>query len=231
MGATNGQAPAEDRYKKFYGYVKGKEMAPVIDAFKAGYNGETCDKVKSRYRKEFDRVAGKKDLPFWAERQQAYCLSGKLEKAAGTGNVSYDPINHEQMTIAREDKVRRIAQDIPPAEVDGPEDADILMVGWGSTYAAIRAGTLNSRKRGVSVAHVHLRHLNPFPPNLGDLLRRHDKIIVPELNRGQLSRLIQAEYLVPVTSFSKIQGLPFKTAEIERKITAVNDGTDIGTES
>jgi 2-oxoglutarate ferredoxin oxidoreductase subunit alpha len=143
---------------------------------------------------------------------------GGLEHADKTGNVSYDPANHEMMTELREGKVKAIAADISPAQVFGPDKAELLVLGWGSTYGAIRSGVIRMQSAGASVSHIHLRHLNPFPANLGDALMRFDKVLVPELNRGQLSRLIRAEYLVPTTGLNKVQGLPFKASEIEQEI-------------
>ncbi len=151
---------------------------------------------------------------------------GGLEHEDGSGNVSYDPHNHELMTELREQKIARIAADIPAAEVVGPEDADLLVVGWGSTFGAIRAGVNNAARGGYVSAHVHLRHLNPFPPNLGEILERYPKVLVPELNRGQLARLLRGEYLVPTISLSKIQGLPFKASEISSKIIEIFEGKD-----
>jgi len=145
---------------------------------------------------------------------------GGLEKENVTGNVSYDPLNHEHMTVVREKKIAGIANDIPEAtEVDSLENADLLVLAWGSTYSAVRAGVRNAQANGQSVVHVHLRHMNPFPRNLGELLQKYPKVLVPELNRGQLVRLIRAEFLVPAEGFSKVQGQPFITAEIEDKIT------------
>ncbi len=151
---------------------------------------------------------------------------GGLEHADLTGNVSYDPENHEHMTILREEKMERIAADIPLAELHGDADGDLLVVGWGGTYSAMRAGVNNANRAGYRVAHVHLRHLNPLPANVGDLVRRFPKVLVPELNRGQLSRLLRAEFLVDAISYPKIQGLPFKTAEISQKIIEIIDAKD-----
>ncbi|MFQ5517393.1 MAG: 2-oxoacid:acceptor oxidoreductase subunit alpha [Acidimicrobiia bacterium] len=144
---------------------------------------------------------------------------GGLEKDHLTGDVSYDPTNHETMTRLRADKITRIAGDIPPVEVGGDADAELLVVSWGSTYAAVVAGVRNARHHGSRVACVHLRHLNPFPANLGDVLHRYPKILVPELNAGQLAMLLRARYLVPAHTYSKVRGVPFKTSEIEDKIT------------
>ncbi len=149
---------------------------------------------------------------------------GGLEHEDLTGNVSYDPLNHERMTQLRAAKIDRIAAGIKPVHVDGPESGDLLVVGWGSTYGAIRAGTRNARREGYSVAHVHIRHLNPFAPNLAELFDRYDKILVPELNSGQLATLLRAKYLVDTISYPKIQGLPFKAADISTKVVEVITG-------
>ena len=151
---------------------------------------------------------------------------GGLEKQNLTGNVSYSPENHELMTELREEKIQRIAADIPLVEVHGPEDADLLVVGWGSTFGAIRAGVNNVNASDANVAHVHLRYLNPFPTNLGEVLASYPKVLVPELNRGQLSRLLRAEYLIPALSYPKIQGAPFKASEIAAKILEILDTKD-----
>ena len=143
---------------------------------------------------------------------------GGLEHADLTGNVSYDPHNHELMTKLRAEKIDRIADTIKPIEVDGPESGDLLVIGWGSTFGAIRAGTRNARKAGHSVAHAHIRHLHPFAPNLAEIMTKYDKVMVPELNSGQLALLLRAKYLVDVISYPKIQGLPFKAAEISGKV-------------
>ena len=146
---------------------------------------------------------------------------GGLEKEDPTGNVSYDPLNHQHMTLVRENKIAGIADDIPEAIIETHEDAELLVLAWGSTYAAVRAGVRNSQAKGLSVTHLHLRHMNPFPKNLGELLQKFPKILVPELNRGQLVRLVRAEFMVPAESFSKMQGQPFKSSEIEDKIVEV----------
>jgi 2-oxoglutarate ferredoxin oxidoreductase subunit alpha len=122
------------------------------------------------------------------------------------------------MTAARAAKVAGIANDIPLVEVVGADDADLLVVSWGSTFGSVRAGVNNANKAGYSIAHLHLRYLNPFPRNLGDELKRYDKILIPELNRGQLATVLRAEYLVPTTTLSKVQGAPFMAHEITKKI-------------
>ncbi len=144
---------------------------------------------------------------------------GGLEKSDGSGNVAYDGANHERMTRLRAAKIAGIAADIPLMEVDDEQGgATVLVVGWGSTYGAIAAGVRRARALGYQVAHAHLTHLNPFPPNLGDVLRSYHSVLVPEVNLGQLSRLLRAEYLVDAVSFTKVQGVPFRAAEIEAAI-------------
>jgi 2-oxoglutarate ferredoxin oxidoreductase subunit alpha len=139
---------------------------------------------------------------------------GGLEKADGTGNISYDPDNHHRMTQLRAAKIDRIADTIPPVEVDHVDGARLLVLGWGSTYGPIRAAVRRSRANGDAVAVVHLRHLNPFPRNLGEVLHRYERVLVPEMNGGQLRRLLRAEYLVDVQGYNRVTGLPFATAEL-----------------
>jgi 2-oxoglutarate ferredoxin oxidoreductase subunit alpha len=143
---------------------------------------------------------------------------GGLEKEDGTGNVSYSPQNHERMVRLRAEKVARIAHELPPVEVDGPSEGPLLVVGWGGTFGAIASAVDEARARGLRVSRLHLRHLNPFPPNLGEALRGFRRILVPELNLGQLSRLLRAEFLAPAESLSKVQGQPFKVSEILARI-------------
>ena len=146
---------------------------------------------------------------------------GGLEKADGSGNVSYDPANHERMVRLRAAKVDGIVRDIPPVEVDDETgDAELLVLGWGSTFGAIVAAVRRVRARGHRVAHAHLVHLHPFPENLGEVLARYRLVLVPEMNLGQLSRLVRAEYLVDARSLSKVQGVPFRAREIEAAIEA-----------
>ncbi|MEZ5180695.1 MAG: 2-oxoacid:acceptor oxidoreductase subunit alpha [Acidimicrobiales bacterium] len=141
---------------------------------------------------------------------------GGIEKQDGTGNISYDPANHERMVHLRADKVAGIAQDIPPVQVHGDvDDAELLVIGWGSTWGAIDGAVNRVRARGRHVACAHLVHLNPFPANLGEVLARYPKVVVPELNLGQLSRVLRAEYLVDARSVTKVQGVPFTAGELE----------------
>ncbi len=151
---------------------------------------------------------------------------GGLEHQDWSGSVSYDPLNHEKMVQLRQAKVEAIAKAIPPVELndpDGPGGADVLLVSWGSTYSAVMAGVKRVRARGMKAAMAHLMYLNPFPANLGEVLGHYRKILVPEINSGQLCTMLRAAYLVDAQSISKVQGLPFKTAEIEAAIMDVID--------
>jgi 2-oxoglutarate ferredoxin oxidoreductase subunit alpha len=139
---------------------------------------------------------------------------GGLEKQDGSGNVSYDPKNHERMTLMREEKVARIARDIPGASVFGDATGDVLLVGWGGTYGALHAATLATRKKGLRVSHMHLRHLNPMPSNTGEVMRAFGKVVVAELNRGQLNLLLRAKFLVDTKRYCKVQGVPFTVQEL-----------------
>jgi 2-oxoglutarate/2-oxoacid ferredoxin oxidoreductase subunit alpha len=149
---------------------------------------------------------------------------GGLEKQDVTGNVNYEPLNHERMVRLRAAKVEAIVQDIPDAVPAGDPDGDLLIVAWGSTYGAITAAMKTQRAKGLRIGHVHLRHLNPFPRNLGELFGRYRKVLIPEMNMGQLSMLLRAKFLVDAEGFNKIQGQPFKVAELERKIQEVANG-------
>jgi len=148
---------------------------------------------------------------------------GGLEKEDETGNVSYDPENHDLMVRLRAAKVAGIASDIPELEVDDPDGADTLVIGWGSTYGAIGAAARRVRGSGRKVAHAHLHHLNPFPRNTGEVLRRYEKVLVPEINLGQLRMLLRAEYLVDAVGYNKVRGRPFRAAELADAITALVD--------
>jgi 2-oxoglutarate ferredoxin oxidoreductase subunit alpha len=152
---------------------------------------------------------------------------GGLTKADVTGNVVYDAANHAKMMKLRADKVARIAQDLPPVEVEGAPGASTLVVGWGGTRGAITAAVEASSEAGTAVAHVHLRHLNPLPPDLGDVLARYENILVPELNSGQLAMLLRAEYLVNARSYAKTDGQPFKVAELVAAIERATRGEEI----
>jgi 2-oxoglutarate ferredoxin oxidoreductase subunit alpha len=147
---------------------------------------------------------------------------GGLEKQDVTGNISYDPLNHEHMVRLRAAKVEAVAADVPDAVPSGDPAGDLLVVGWGSTYGSITAAVRGARERGVGrVGHVHLRHLNPLPGNLGDVIGRYRRVLVPELNLGQLHWLLRAKYLVDAISCPKVQGKPFKQSELESKIDEI----------
>jgi 2-oxoglutarate ferredoxin oxidoreductase subunit alpha len=146
---------------------------------------------------------------------------GGLEKADGSGEVSYDPANHERMTKLRVAKVAGIAADIAPVEVDDPGGAEVLVLGWGSTFGAIQAAMRRVRSQGYAVAHAHLRHLNPFPRNLGEVLRSYQHVLVPEMNLGQLVKLVRAQYLVDAKGVNKVMGKPFQAGEIEKAVLDV----------
>ena len=140
---------------------------------------------------------------------------GGLEKADGTGDISYDPANHDLMVRTRQAKIDAVAASIPDIKVDDPDGlAKILVIGWGSTYGPIGAGCRRARAAGHRIAQAHLRHLNPFPANLGDILKSYDRVIVPEMNLGQLRSLLRAKYLVDAEGFNKVRGMPFGAAEL-----------------
>ena len=143
---------------------------------------------------------------------------GGLEKSANTGDVSYDPDNHQAMCELRQEKVDRVADFIPPQEVFGPEKGDLLVLSWGGTYGACRTAVTRAQAAGTSVAHAQLRYLNPFPSNLEEILKNYDKVLIPELNLGQLKALIQSKYLIECVGLNKVQGRPFAIVEIEQRI-------------
>jgi 2-oxoglutarate ferredoxin oxidoreductase subunit alpha len=148
---------------------------------------------------------------------------GGLEREDVTGDISYDPENHEIMTRIRRQKVERIAEDLAPLEVDGDPDADLLVLGWGSTAGTIRAAARRVRLQGRRVATAHLVHLNPFPRNTGEVLRSFTKVLIPEMNSGQLSMLVRSRFLVDATGYNKVQGLPIFAEELEQEILRVLD--------
>jgi 2-oxoglutarate ferredoxin oxidoreductase subunit alpha len=147
---------------------------------------------------------------------------GGLEKANITGNISYEPENHEFMVKLREEKVERIADYIPLQTLDsGPAKGELLILGWGGTYGSIKAAAKDLQDEGYKVAHAHLRHLKPFPKNLGELLNNYDKVIIPEINNGQLVKVIRDKYMIPAIAFNKIQGLPIMKAELVSAIKEI----------
>jgi 2-oxoglutarate/2-oxoacid ferredoxin oxidoreductase subunit alpha len=148
---------------------------------------------------------------------------GGIEKQDVTGNISYDPDNHDHMVRTRAEKVRRVAQEIPPTSINGPATGDLIVVGWGGTFGAITAAAERAQLDGKSVASVHLRHLNPLPPDLGHILREYRKVLVPEINSGQLVRVLRAEYLVDAVGFNRVRGLPLSTDEIYEAISQLTE--------
>jgi 2-oxoglutarate ferredoxin oxidoreductase subunit alpha len=146
---------------------------------------------------------------------------GGLEKQDITGNVSYDPANHEHMVRTRARKVANVARTIPKQQVTGPVSGRLLVLSWGGTYGACATAVDHARQEGGSVAHCHLRYLNPFPSNLGEILKLYEKVLIPELNCGQLRMLIRNEFLVDAVGLNKVQGRPFSVGEIIKKINDV----------
>jgi 2-oxoglutarate ferredoxin oxidoreductase subunit alpha len=147
---------------------------------------------------------------------------GGLEKADVSGAISYDPDNHDLMVRLRARKVAGIAADIPELELDDPDgDAELLVIGWGSTYGPIAAAVRRARRSGLRVARAHLHHLSPFPSNTGDVLRRYPRILVPEMNLGQLAMLLRAQFLVDAVSYTRVRGRPLSAAELEEAIRAM----------
>ncbi len=152
---------------------------------------------------------------------------GGLEKEDGSGNVSQDGVNHERMVKTRQEKVDRIALDTPDAIVEGEQEGDVLMISWGSTYGAARTAFERMRENGYQLSFLHLRYLNPFPKNLGEILKRFRRIVVPELNTGHLQFLLQAKYVKPVIGVHKVQGRPFKSTELEEKLVSLLNHKEI----
>jgi 2-oxoglutarate ferredoxin oxidoreductase subunit alpha len=149
---------------------------------------------------------------------------GGLEKADGSGNISYEPANHDLMVRLRQAKIDGIP--VPDVAVDDPTgDAELLLIGWGSSYGPLGEACRRARRRGIKVAHAHLRHLNPLPANLGEVLRRYRTVVAPEMNLGQLALLLRGKYLVDVQSVTKVAGMAFLADEVEGIIDAALDGT------
>jgi 2-oxoglutarate ferredoxin oxidoreductase subunit alpha len=146
---------------------------------------------------------------------------GGLEKEDVTGNVSYDPENHSRMVHLRAEKVERVARELPELEVEGDAEGELLVLGWGSTEGAIKGAVRSLRERGVPVSRAHLRWLNPFPKNLGEVLSHFDKVLVPEMNLGQLALLLRGRFLKDVVSLQKVQGRPFFRSEIYERIRSI----------
>ncbi|GGF51403.1 oxidoreductase [Marmoricola endophyticus] len=197
---------------------------PVIDpAFATGMNHTTTGKDGAEvddfwpYLRDPDTLARPWAVPGTPGLEHRI---GGLEKGDGHGNIAYDPANHDFMVRTRQAKIDRIAESLPPLEVDDPSgEAKVLVLGWGSTYGPIGAAARRVRRTGLDVAQVHLRHLNPFPNDLGDILKRYDAVLVPEMNLGQLSMLLRAKYLVDAVGYNHVRGLPLKAAELAEAIT------------
>ena len=143
---------------------------------------------------------------------------GGLEKEHGSGKVSYDPANHALMTKLRAEKLEKLAEELPPLSVDADEGAELLVLGWGSTSGVIGAAARRIRNRGIPIAFAHLRHLEPMPANTGEVVRGFDKVLIPELNSGQLLSLIRDKYLVDAIGHNKVEGLPILAEELEQAI-------------
>jgi 2-oxoglutarate ferredoxin oxidoreductase subunit alpha len=143
---------------------------------------------------------------------------GGLEKADITGNVSYDPGNHDKMVHLRAEKIERIAQDIPDVVANGDESGGLLVLGWGSTYGVITTAVQRARAKGMKVSAAHIRHLNPLPKNLDDVLARYDHVLMPEINLGQLRMIVRSKFLVDAVGLNKVSGRPFTIAEVEERI-------------
>jgi 2-oxoglutarate ferredoxin oxidoreductase subunit alpha len=151
---------------------------------------------------------------------------GGLEKADITGNVSYDPDNHDKMVRLRDKKIKNIENDIPDLEVDGDESGDLLVLGWGGTYGTLKEAVNRAREMGLKVSHAHTRYIHPLPKNTEKVLKSFKKILIPEINLGQLAKVIRSEYLIPVEQFNLVRGLPFKVTDILGKITDLLGGNN-----
>ena len=151
---------------------------------------------------------------------------GGLEKANITGDVSYDPDNHFEMIKIREAKIKRMADSIPDLQVEGDEDADILVIGWGGTYGAIKEAVLHCQKKEIKVAQAHFKYIHPFPKNTEEILKRYKYVLLPEINLGQLAKILRSEFLLPIIQFNVVRGLPFRVGDIENKIVEVLGGNN-----
>ena len=153
---------------------------------------------------------------------------GGLEKANITGNVSYDPDNHHNMIKLREQKIKNMANDIPDLEIDGDAEGELLVIGWGGTYGAIKEAVIKAREAGLKVSQAHFRYLNPFPKNTEKVLKSFKKVLLPEINMGQLAKILRSEFLIPVIQFNVVRGLPFRVSDIETKIKEILGGESDG---
>ena len=199
---------------------------PVIEPnFATGPNHTLDDGTETfwPYKRDAETLARPWAIPGTAGIEHRI---GGIEKADGSGNISYDPTNHDTMTRLRQAKIDKIAESLPPLEVDDPSGAaKVLVLGWGSTYGPIGAACRDARKLGVNVAQAHLRHLNPFPKELGDILKSYDKVLIPEMNMGQLSLLVRGKYLVDAVGYNQVRGLPLSASELADKIIELSKET------
>ncbi|MEL0147822.1 MAG: 2-oxoacid:acceptor oxidoreductase subunit alpha [Actinomycetota bacterium] len=200
------------------------DSLPVIDpdfATKPNHQAEDGSEEFWAYQRDPQTLARPWAIPGTAGHEHRI---GGLEKADGSGNISYDPENHDHMVRLRQAKVDAIADTIPDIEVDDPGgDARILMLGWGSTYGPIGAACQIVRRSGVKVAQAHLRHLNPFPRNLGEVLASYERVVVPEMNLGQLNMLLRSKFLIDTYGYNQVRGLPFKSSELVDVIREISE--------
>jgi 2-oxoglutarate ferredoxin oxidoreductase subunit alpha len=196
------------------------ELAPI----EPGFASPSGDEPFQPYARDDDTLARPWAIPGVSGLEHRI---GGLEKADITGDISYDPDNHDAMVRLRQAKIDRIASDIGPTEVDDPDgDARVLVIGWGSSYGPIGAACKGVRRRGIPVAQAHLRHLNPFPPDLGAILERYDTVLVPEMNLGQLRMLLRAQYLVDAVGHNRVRGMPLQVSELMDAIVDLHRGVE-----
>ncbi len=194
------------------------DIPPIEYSHPQGHSGANGHDPFMPYRRDPETLARPWALPGTPGLEHRI---GGLSKAPVTGNVSYNPLHHEQMVHDRAEKIARLAEIIPEQDVFGPERGELLLLSWGGTFGAVRSAVVAAQRRGLSVAHAHLRYLNPFPRNLRDVLSRYRQVIVPELNGGQLAFLLRGRYALNIQSYTKVHGRPFTIAEISRKIEQV----------
>ena len=190
-------------------------IAPIDPGFAESNGGEF-----EPYRRDEETLARPWAIPGTPGLEHRI---GGLEKQDVTGNISYDPDNHDYMVRVRAQKVAGIAADIPELSVDEEGGEELLVLSWGGTYGSVAAAVRRVRASGKKVAHAHLRYLNPFPRNTGEVVRGYEKVLVPEINLGQLQKLIRAEFLVDATGFNLVRGTPFRASEVADAIDAMVD--------
>ena len=199
-----------------------EELPEISVEFATEPNGENGEFLP--YLRDPETLARPWAIPGTAGLQHRV---GGLEKADRTGNISYDPDNHDLMTRMRQAKIDGIAAGLPPTEVDDPTgEARVAVIGWGSTYGPIGAACRQIRNSGRAVAQIHLRHINPLPADLGKILAQYDRVICPEMNLGQLALLLRARYLIDVQSHTQVRGLPFRAAELAGIVQDVIDAVE-----